>query len=215
MQPHLVQHRVNTTSGLRLTDTSGGVEIDLRSSVNSPGVLHLSHDPWIPGEPFEEWLVTYAQMGFAGPLILNTKEDGLEEAILACLKIHHIEHFFFLDTAAPTLVRLLDAGMGAHTSLRVSAWETTAAAEAWLAPPLAQNRPHWIWLDCFGGAPMVAKEIELFLHHHKTLKMCLVSPELQRSPISLIPNFRNLGRLSAAICTKHPAAWHQTLKDAE
>ena len=69
-----VNHRVNKISELELLDNRYGCEIDIRSNVKIPQSLHLSHDPWVAGDSFEEWIELYKKKNMTGPLILNTKE---------------------------------------------------------------------------------------------------------------------------------------------
>lgn len=212
MQPLYVQHRVNTVAELARADVGGGVEIDVRSRVDQAQGLHLSHDPWVLGEDLEVWLAAYARRGFQGPLVLNTKEDGLEDRILRCLEAARIDNFFFLDTAPPTLVRLLKAGHGANTSVRLSAWEPAQAAEPWLMANTPAHRPGWVWLDCFEGDALPESAIAPWVHAHPEVKVCLVSPELQRAPLERIAEFHGLWRLAAAVCTKRPDVWQHTMK---
>jgi hypothetical protein len=153
-------------------------------------------------------------LGFDGPLVLNTKEDGLEERILTLLQASGITHYFFLDTAHPTLVRLLALVLGAHLSLRVSKWESVEAAQPWLTQTDAHARPGWIWLDCFGGTRLAQQVVHDLLHSHAAAQVCLVSPELQQAPVGKISAFAALGRLSAAICTKRPDLWRRCLHKA-
>ena len=83
-----IAHRINTVSQLVDVPSKFGVEIDIRSS--SEG-LYLSHDPFVKGEIFKQWLKHYRHE----ILILNVKEDGLEEKILDELLAHSINNYFF------------------------------------------------------------------------------------------------------------------------
>ena len=85
----LISHRVNTTEKLRKVDFQFGVEIDIRSNNNQ---LILHHDPFEKGELFKEWLENYNHK----ILILNVKEEGLENRILTLLREKKINNFFFL-----------------------------------------------------------------------------------------------------------------------
>ena len=81
-----IQHRINKTSELASVQKEYGVEIDLRSDVGHLHKLHLSHDAWVLGDDFDNWLLEFKAQCIFGPIILNTKEDGLEDIILQKLK---------------------------------------------------------------------------------------------------------------------------------
>lgn len=194
-----IRHRINRIRELEELDLQYGAEIDLRSDVGTSGQLHLSHDPWVRGDDFEAWLALYAERGIAGPLILNTKEDGLEERIFAMLAKAKIDNFFFLDTALPTLVKWMAVGKGASFAVRCSAFEPPDAALK-----LAGEARPWAWVDCFGGEPLPVEAVRRLLPR---FRICLVSPELQGQPLSRIDEFLTLGSLAEAICTKQPGEW--------
>lgn len=209
--PTFIQHRVNSPAALHDCDPAGGVEIDLRSSVRHRGVLHLSHDPWTPGADLREWLAAYRDRGIHGPLVLNTKEDGLEETIVAMLGEFGIDHYFFLDTTPPTLARCLARGWGPHMSVRLSRYEPAAAVQPWFDWATQQGRlaaPGWVWVDCFDGVPLKGDALAPLAAH---AQLCLVSPELQQQPLERIRAFQHLAPMVDAICTKSPSAWHATL----
>jgi hypothetical protein len=213
--PLFVQHRVNTIAALHLADTRGGVEIDLRSHVENPGAIHLSHDPWTQGESFSEWLSVYAALGFFGPLILNTKEDGLENKALELLARHSIIHFFFLDTTLPTLRACLLRGLGPHMAVRLSSVEPKQALAPWFAlmhdgQPV--EGPGWIWVDCFDG---IFLDSACLTEVAPWAKLCLVSPELQKVQLEPDNVVMRLGGMVDAICTKHPKIWRQVLRSPE
>jgi hypothetical protein len=72
-----IQHRINTLEQLEDLNPEFGAEIDLRSDPMS-GELYLHHDAFVKGVSFSDWIALFAKRGIRGPLILNTKEDGLE-----------------------------------------------------------------------------------------------------------------------------------------
>jgi hypothetical protein len=195
---------VNTIEDLRRLKAGWGAEIDLRSDVNRRE-LHLSHDPFTRGTSFSDWLDEFAQLPERGPLILNTKEDGLEESILERLKAAGIRDYFFLDTAFPTLVRYIQKG-NPHFALRLSRYEPSAGFA-----PLA-GRVEWIWVDCFGREPLPPDELEEL---KTSFRICLVSPELQGGATADFPRFKQLALLADAICTKDPIAWVSELGEGK
>ena len=193
-----IQHRVNSIDALKTLAPQLGVEIDIRSDLLNPGELHLSHDPWVRGDRFSDWLDVYKDKGFQGPIILNTKEDGLESRVLQLLQENKIENFFFLDTAAPTLVRWSIREKLKKFAVRLSAYEPVAALEAF------RGAAEWIWVDCFDTIPLPASTLD---NLKPDFKICLVSPELQGGSLDQISPFRNLLARADAVCTKQPERW--------
>lgn len=196
-----IQHRVNTIEALRAVPPEYGVEIDLRSHVDDPGSIHLSHDAWAQGVGFDDWLDVFASRPLAGPIILNTKEDGLEERAMTLLARFGLDNFFFLDTTIPTLVRWCQRGLGERFAVRVSRYESASIVAMLQALPSA---PRWAWVDCFDGEPMDAAELKRLEGRQR---ICLVSPELQGKPDDWIHRFKDLYPLADAICTKKPQMW--------
>src|SRR6185503_10704232 len=99
----LIEHRVNTAAQLAKLPGDCGAEIDVR---DYDGELRLQHDPFLGGETLGAWL-----KGWKHELcVFNVKCDGLEERILAEARAAGLKRYFFLDCAAPTLVRLARAG---------------------------------------------------------------------------------------------------------
>ena len=94
----IIIHRVNTIKKLETVDSNFGVEIDIRSN---DGKLILQHDPFEYGDSFDEWLKSYKH----GKIILNIKEEGLEDYIIKSLNNHHIDNYFFLDQSFPFLIK--------------------------------------------------------------------------------------------------------------
>jgi len=44
-------------------------------------------------------------------IILNTKEEGMEERIIALMEKHQIENYFFLDLSLPFLIKYMKKGV--------------------------------------------------------------------------------------------------------
>jgi hypothetical protein len=192
------RHRVNEAAALAELDPAWGVEIDLRSDVSVPGHLHLSHDPWRRGEPFEGWLRAFRARGLRGPAILNTKEDGLEERALELCRQEGVADVLFLDTAPPTLIKRLGRGEGSQSFVRVSRYEPVEAVRPF------RGKVRWAWVDCVDGEPMPPAEVaRLVADFH----VCLVSPELQGGTLDDLARFRELFALAHAVCTKDPDRW--------
>jgi hypothetical protein len=192
----VISHRVNTISLLKKTPQFFGIEVDIRSNQNT---LIIHHDPFIKGEDFEKWLKYFNHK----TLILNVKEEGLEDRLLMLMENHNIEDFFFLDQSFPFLRKTALNGES-RCAVRVSEYEDINTALS-LAGSI-----DWVWVDCFSGFPLnqdSAKQLQ-----NAGFKLCFVSPELQgRSAISEIINFRKqiekLDIRGDAVCTKRPELW--------
>jgi len=191
----IIAHRRNLIAELAATPETLGVEVDVRSRGDA---LITSHDPFAPGDPFEEW-VTYYRHAL---LILNVKEEGLEDALLSVMKRQGIEQFFFLDQSFPFLIRTAKRGER-RCAVRVSEFESIATALA-VAPLI-----DWVWIDCFTRFPLSLDEAESL--KRAGLRLCLVSPELQGRRAEDVPAFRReldtLAITADAVCTKHPELW--------
>lgn len=192
----IIAHRRNTISELRATPVDHGVEIDIRTF---GGRLILNHEPLEDGEDLEEWLSSYQH----GTLILNVKEDGLEDRLLALLAAQDIRQFFFLDQPFPTLVRMGRMGER-RCAVRVSEFEVVGSALA--SAPLID----WAWIDCFTRFPLERAHLEEL--RTAGLSICIVSPELQgRSSDTevqgFIDEFQRRGLNGDAVCTKRADLW--------
>lgn len=193
-----IAHRVNTISELRATDCNCGVEVDIRSSGDN---LIIHHDPFSVGELFDAWIREYNH----GTLILNVKEEGLENSLLDLMSKFNITDFFFLDQSFPFLIKTSSQGE-TRCAVRVSEFEAVETALA------LAGKVEWIWVDCFNVFPL-SKSDYLRLRE-AGFKLCLVSPELQgRNPEEEIPKLSNLlGNLDMvidAVCTKRIDIWEE------
>ena len=131
-----IAHRINTLKELKEPDTSYGVELDLRDDLN--GRVYISHNPFEPGEDFEEYLKHYQH----GTMILNVKSGRIEHKILELLKQYDIQNYFFLDSSFPMIKLLSD--LGEHNiALRFSELEGLDTIRNMAA------KAKWVWVDCF------------------------------------------------------------------
>lgn len=194
----IVQHRVNDVETLIKTPKNLGVEVDIRSKGEE---LYLAHDPFIEGTSLSKFLKL-----FDHPLIvLNVKEEGLEERCLDLLKQQGISNYFFLDQSMPFLIKRGLAGMK-DGACRISEYESLQTVKN-LAPFC-----RWVWVDSFSPEGV---DIET-LRQIKALdlKICLVSPELHGAHrIKEIEEFVYQIHSSKieidAVCTKLPEKWAQ------
>jgi hypothetical protein len=191
----IYKHRVNSKSGLEAVEPTFGVEIDLRTK--SDAVI-LAHDAFTQGELFEDWLLAWSGQ----PLILNVKEDALEEKILEILNQHSVTDFFFLDQSYPSIRRVISMGI-TKVATRVSDYEDVATA--------LKSGSDWVWLDSFSGSWEYLMEATMAIEGNGQ-KSCLVSPELQRIDSGAeLEGLKRLIRenelLINAVCTKKPESW--------
>ncbi len=192
----LIAHCRNTLDELLATPTNYGVEVDIRSFGER---LIIHHDPFVAGDDFVDWISHYQH----GTLILNVKEEGLEQQLLALMARYGIADFFFLDQSFPFLVKTARQGER-RCAVRVSEFESLDTALT-LAGMI-----EWVWVDCFTRFPLSGQDAERL--RKAGLKLCLVSPELQqRTGEGEIPALRTLlaerGIQPAAVCTKWPDRW--------
>lgn len=191
----IIKHRVNTIRELQPLDVRFGTECDIRSRDRR---LILHHEPHQAGDSLENYLSVFSKKKHLGPLILNAKEDGLEEECLNLLAKYSIRNFFFLDLPIPAVIKLAVRKGIRNIAVRVSEYESKESALAF------KGLADWIWLDCFRGAPL---DPELSKELKKSFKICLVSPELEGYPPENIAGFRPLVPFSDAVCTKHEELW--------
>lgn len=192
----IIAHRRNLLPELAASPREYGVEVDIRSF--GPDLV-IHHDPYVAGTRFEEWIAQYQH----GTLILNVKEEGLEDRLLKLMQQHGIERFFFLDQSFPFLIRTARTGER-RCAVRVSEFESIETAIA-IAPMI-----DWVWVDCFSRFPL--SEADTRRLKQSGLKLCLVSPELQgRLPEASVGGMRQeiagFHEMFDAVCTKRPDLW--------
>lgn len=191
----IFHHRVNSSAHLAEVPPSDGVEIDLRT-IN--GRIVLQHDPFLEGEEFCAWMKNWRGQ----ELILNVKEDGLEEQLIRILNGFAATNYFFLDQSFPSIMKCLNFGIR-DMAVRVSDVEPYQSA--------IQLPCNWVWLDCFyGNWDFLLTTVPELKAHGK--RLCLVSPELVRSNSEI-----ELGQLQRiirenelyidAVCTKNKTVW--------
>tara|TARA_B100000767_G_scaffold246204_1_gene245595 strand:- start:158 stop:745 length:588 start_codon:yes stop_codon:yes gene_type:complete len=191
-----ILHRINSVDLLIKSPTSFGVEIDIRSNNND---LILHHDPFQDGELFDEWLKFFNH----GTLILNVKEEGLEERVLKKMDDNKIVDFFFLDQSFPFLRKTAMNGES-RCALRVSEYESIDTVLS------LSGKVDWVWVDCFSKFPINLKEFNKLKKYG--FKLCIVSPELQgRTDYEGVLKFKNeiemQGIKGDAVCTKYVDLW--------
>jgi hypothetical protein len=196
--PVFIRHRVNRVEDLAGLDPAEGAEIDLRSDPCRPRSILLHHDPWTAGTDLDAWLRAWARSPGRGPLILDTKEDGLEDVAERKAADAGVTDLFFLDTTVPTLARRVLSSGRANHAVRLSRHEPIEGLEAF------RRRAAWVWVDCFGGEPLAP---EVVASAARDFRVCLASPELHGLPLDAVDAFAGLWPLADAICTDDPGAW--------
>jgi hypothetical protein len=196
-----ISHRRNTLEELKATPLKYGVEVDIRSNGKH---LIIHHEPFMSGEKFEDWIAEYQH----GTLILNVKEEGLEESLIALMHSSGIEDYFFLDQSFPFLVKWAKAGES-RSAVRISEFESIETALT------LAGKVEWIWIDCFTRFPLSSADYQRM--KAAGFKFCLVSPELQGRVAELeIPQMHKIlserDILVDAICTKRPDLWEELTK---
>jgi hypothetical protein len=194
---HRIKHRVNTRKELLSCPKELGVELDIRSKGKT---LIIHHDPYIDGENFEEWIKYFDH----GTLILNVKEEGLEERLIEIMKENDIEDYFFLDQSFPFIIKTCNAGES-RCAVRISEFESFETAMS------LAGKVQWVWVDCFNHFPLTGADSNR-LKNEGGFKLCFVSPELhgrtnKEGVISFRKNIENLGIEGDAVCTKFPDLW--------
>jgi hypothetical protein len=192
----IVAHRRNTIQSLRDTPTHLGVEMDIRS-YGSELIVH--HEPFVQGENFLDWVDEYRH----SLLILNVKEEGLEERILKEVIQRGIKDFFFLDQSFPFLIKTAFGGEK-RCALRVSEYECLDTAIN------LSGKVDWVWVDCFSKLPIDRAQYKRL--KNSGFKVCLVSPELQGRKAGMgiremRENLDSEGIIVDAVCTKSPELW--------
>lgn len=185
-----IAHRVNTIEELKALDPRYGVELDLRDDLN--GRIYISHNPFEPGEDFEDYLREYHH----GTMILNIKSERIEHKALELLQKYGITKYFFLDSSFPMIKLLSDQGER-NIALRFSELEGLDTIRN------MAGRVDWIWVDCFTCLPIttdIYRELKALGY-----RLCMVSPELEGQPEKLEQYKAQLARdgiVMDAVCTK-------------
>ena len=191
----IIQHRRNTINSLKSTPYKFGVEVDIRT-YNSD--LIMSHDPYIKGEKFSNWISHFNH----GTLIINVKEEGLEDEILFFLKKFNIKSYFFLDQSFPFLLKTSSLG-NKNCAVRVSEYESIETALN------LKDKISWAWVDMFCEFPISYNDFIAL--KSANFKLCLVSPELQSNNKLKINEVKNIilekNIIFDAVCTKYPNNW--------
>lgn len=191
-----IAHRINTKGDLHTIPSEYGVELDLRDSFG--GGIYISHDPFVKGEDFEDYLKEYScDNNFGrGTMILNIKSERIEFKVSELIKKYGIEKYFFLDSSFP-MIKLLSDNGERNIALRFSEFEGLDTVYA------MKDKVKWVWVDCFSVFPL---DKQTYLNiKNCDYKICIVSPELQGQPEKITEYgqyMKTNGIIPDAVCTK-------------
>jgi len=160
-------HRINTIEELKTISPVYGIELDLRDNLS--GEIYIAHDPFVPGELFEDFLKFYNHAF----IILNIKSERIEYRVLELIQKYCVVNYFFLDSSFPMIYKLSGEGEK-NMAIRFSEYEGLDTVLA------MKGRIEWVWVDCFTKNPLTKENYHIL----KTAgyKLCFVSPELQNQP---------------------------------
>lgn len=195
-----IKHRVNGIKELKKIPKNYGVEIDLRSYKNK---LILNHEPFEDGVIFENWLEDFDHKY----LILNVKEEGLEDRCVYLMEKHQISNYFFLDQSMPMLIKTSSRGND-KTAIRYSLYESLETVLNF------KGSVEWIWIDYYENYPLNEEIINLLKKNN--FKTCLVSPELQGKTMEVVieaqQSIVNFKKNIDAVCTKFISSWEKFIE---
>ena len=191
----IILHRKNSIEDLCNTNKSYGVEVDIRSYGDE---IIIAHDPFSNFDYFKKWITFYEH----GTLVLNVKEDGLEEKLLMLMEAHCIEKFFFLDQSFPSLIKTIKS-KEKRCAVRLSEYESIKTVLN------LKKKIDWVWIDYFTKFPLDYDSYDL-LKKNK-FKLCLVSPEIQGydeiETINLKKFLKQKNIVFDAVCTSFFNIW--------
>lgn len=192
----IIQHRVNQIDLLQQTPKHLGVEIDIRSNYMD---LYLSHDPFIQGPSLADFL-DHFEHSF---IVLNVKEEGLEDRCVEIMRKKGVANYFFLDQSMPLLIK---RGLNGERdgACRLSEYESLDTVTN------LSLFCNWVWVDSFTPGSVSIETLKTL--KALGLKICLVSPELhgvhrQKEIQSLVSFYQELNFQIDAVCTKFPENW--------
>lgn len=194
----IIVHRCNSIDQLKTVNNNYGVEIDLRTYKSE---IILNHDPYLnEGVLFRDWIKHYNH----NHIILNVKEEGLEDKIINIMNDYNIADYFFLDQSFPFLIKFSRQGHKL-SAVRFSEFESIETVIS------LSGKIDWVWVDYFSFFPLDFDNSTIL--KEKNFKICLVSPELQgfdKSEVIKIQNkIINDKIYFDAVCTKYPLMWEK------
>ena len=172
----IIIHRINTIKKLKKIPKIFGAEIDLRVYKSK---IILNHEPFKSGDTLDNFLKHYKH----GTLILNIKEDGIENEVIKKVKKAKIKSYFLLDVEFPYIFKCLKSKQK-NIAIRFSENETIETAK------LFKKKFKWLWIDTVTKLPLNKKNIIII----NEFKSCLVCPERWGRP-NQIKNYKKKMKL--------------------
>ena len=154
-------HRVNKIHELKKIPQEFGVEVDIRIY---DGELILNHEPFESGDLLDEYLANFNHAF----IVLEIKEEGIENKVIELCKKHNIENYFLLSVTFPFIYLLSKKGV-TKMAARFSEFEDIDMCLS------LKNKVEWVWVDTFTKLPL-DKESYTKLKE-ANFKICLVSPD--------------------------------------
>ncbi len=193
-----IQHRVNSLKKLKDLNKNFGVEIDIRSFNKK---LILNHEPFKKSVLLNEYLEKFNHKF----LILNVKEEGIENLILNYLKKFKIKNYFLLDVTVPKIFEFVKKKKKSNLCLRISKFENLSNLNFFY------KKINWVWVDTFDNKiPLNFNDLK---YYSKRFKLCLVSPELIKSNNISLSKFIKSNRYKlnffSAVCSKKNNTWEK------
>ena len=193
-----IQHRVNSLKKLKNIDHNFGVEVDVRS-INKK--LILNHEPFQKATSLDTFLKKFNHKF----LILNVKEEGIENLILNYVKKNRIKNYFLLDVTVPKIFQFIKNKKKNNLCLRISKFERLNQLNFF------NKKIEWIWVDTFDNKiPLNINDLE---GYSKKFKLCLVSPELVKTNNIDVIKFIKINKYKlnffSAVCSKNIKTWEK------
>ena len=188
----IIVHRVNSINKLKKIPKTFGAEIDLRAYKSK---IILNHEPFKSGDTLDNFLKNYNH----GTLILNIKEDGIENEVIKKVNKAKIRSFFLLDVEFPYIFKSLKNNQK-NIAIRFSEKESIEISK------LLEKKFKWLWIDTVTKLPINKKNLRVI----KKFKSCIVCPERWGRPYEINKYKRKMKNLKF-----QPSAVMTSLKYAQ
>jgi len=188
----IIVHRVNSINKLKKIPKTFGAEIDLRAYKSK---IILNHEPFKSGDTLDNFLKNYNH----GTLILNIKEDGIENEVIKKVNKAKIRSFFLLDVEFPYIFKSLKNNQK-NIAIRFSEKEPIEISK------FLEKKFKWLWIDTVTKLPINKKNLRVI----KKFKSCIVCPERWGRPYEINKYKRKMKNLKF-----QPSAVMTSLKYAQ
>lgn len=195
----IIRHRINSVEQLKDVLPNQGVELDLRGYGDR---LFMTHEPIEDSklgtyEDFENFLKHWNHR----LMVLNIKEMGYENKIIALMKKYGVKDYFFQDAEFPYIYRATRKDGMKKVSIRFSEAEPIESVKAQITKE-GETLLDWVWIDTNTVLPITKETIPVL----SKFKTCLVCPERWGRPEDIpryIEKLKGLNfKLSAVMTAK-------------